>query len=511
MSDLMRMTGMYSGMDTEAVIQSLVSAKAKKVTDLKNDQKKLEWKQNIWQDLNSKIYNLYSKTLSNLRLTGGYNKKSTTVSDPTKATVVANGNAADGTQTLKVNELAKAKYITGGKVEAELGSNLKLKSDNTLGAIDHNLVGSTINVTTGTGDEAKTTAINITSDMKISDFVAKLNDAGVNASFDEDNQRFFISSKKTGVENKFELEVTGYAGGTSEQALGELGLTGDAGAVIVDAKDAEIELNGAKFTSSTNSITVNGLTVEALATTEGEITINTKTDYQGIYDTIKDFISEYNDIVNEVYSRYNPDSSKKYWKYDMLTDEEKEAMSDEEIEAWEDNIKEGLLRKDTNLSKVLNCLTGSITKGFETSSGTKYLFDFGIGTLNYFEAADGERKSLHINGDADDENTADKEDKLMKALTTDTEGTIEFFAAFCKDMYDKLNDTMQATDYRSIYKVYDDKRLKSEYDDYTKKIKEAEDKLSAYEDKWYKKFSDMEVALSKLQSQQNTISSMLGM
>ena len=51
MSDLLRMTGMYSGMDTEAIIQSLVSTKRQKVTTLKNDQKKLEWKQNIWQEL----------------------------------------------------------------------------------------------------------------------------------------------------------------------------------------------------------------------------------------------------------------------------------------------------------------------------------------------------------------------------------------------------------------------------------------------------------------------------
>jgi len=48
MSDLLRMTGMYSGMDTESIIQQLVKAKATKVTNLKNDQKKLEWKQTLW-------------------------------------------------------------------------------------------------------------------------------------------------------------------------------------------------------------------------------------------------------------------------------------------------------------------------------------------------------------------------------------------------------------------------------------------------------------------------------
>lgn len=77
MSDLLRMTGMYSGMDTESIVSQLVKTKSTKVTNLKNEQKKLEWKQTAWQDLNSKIYNMYSKTLSNLRLTSAYSKKST--------------------------------------------------------------------------------------------------------------------------------------------------------------------------------------------------------------------------------------------------------------------------------------------------------------------------------------------------------------------------------------------------------------------------------------------------
>ena len=98
MSDLLRMTGMYSGMDTESIVSQLVKTKSTKVTNLKNEQKKLEWKQTAWQDLNSKIYNMYSKTLSNLRLTSAYSKKSTVSSDSTKATVVASEGAVNGTQ-----------------------------------------------------------------------------------------------------------------------------------------------------------------------------------------------------------------------------------------------------------------------------------------------------------------------------------------------------------------------------------------------------------------------------
>ena len=100
MSDLLRMTGMYSGMDTESVIQQLVAAKATKVTNLKNDQKKLEWKTSLWQDLNKRIYKLYTGTLYNMRLAGSYAKKKTTISDPTKATITAGDGAVNGVQSL---------------------------------------------------------------------------------------------------------------------------------------------------------------------------------------------------------------------------------------------------------------------------------------------------------------------------------------------------------------------------------------------------------------------------
>ena len=117
MSDRMRITGMYSGMDTESIIQQLVAAKQTKVDDLKNEQKKLEWKQNAWQDLNTKIYNLYSGTLSKLRMSSSFKSKKTTVSDTTKATISAGSNAVNGTQTLKIKNIAKSGYLTGGKLD----------------------------------------------------------------------------------------------------------------------------------------------------------------------------------------------------------------------------------------------------------------------------------------------------------------------------------------------------------------------------------------------------------
>lgn len=546
MSDLLRMTGMYSGMDTESIVSQLVKTKSTKVTNLKNEQKKLEWKQTAWQDLNSKIYNMYSKTLSNLRLTSAYSKKSTVSSDSTKATVVASEGAVNGTQTLKVNKLAKSGYLTGAKLDGKTSTTtgtdgkdvtkvVNWETTDKLSEIDSNLTGKTISITTGSGTDAKTTDIEITADMTINDLVAKFKDAGVNASFDTTNQRFFINSTGTGSAKNFTL--------TSDDstALASLGLDPDAtytdingsknSCVKIEGQDAEIVLNGATFTSDSNTFSINGLTINTLGVTDEEISIVTSTDYDGIYNTIKDFLTEYNDLINEMDKLYNADSAR---KYDMLTDDEKESMTDDEVEQWEDKIKSALLRKDNSLYNVMNTLTSTMMEGFyennlsdkekknmssseitawykENGGKKHYLSDYGIGTLSYFEAQDNEHHAYHINGDADDEFTSTKEDKLKAAIAEDPEGTANFFATLCKTLYSKLDETMsESTEYSSIYKVYNDKQLKKDYKDYTTKISDAEDELNDYEDRWYNKFSKMEVALSKLQSQTSSISSMLG-
>lgn len=546
MSDLLRMTGMYSGMDTESIVSQLVKTKSTKVTNLKNEQKKLEWKQTAWQDLNSKIYNMYSKTLSNLRLTSAYSKKSTVSSDSTKATVVASEGAVNGTQTLKVNKLAKSGYLTGAKLDGKTTTTtgtdgkdvtkvVNWETTDKLSEIDSNLTGKTISITTGSGTDAKTTDIEITADMTINDLVAKFKDAGVNASFDTTNQRFFINSTGTGSAKNFTL--------TSDDstALASLGLDPNTtytdingsknSCVKIEGQDAEIVLNGATFASDSNTFSINGLTINTLGVTDEEISLVTSTDYDGIYNTIKDFLTEYNDLINEMDKLYNADSAR---KYDMLTNDEKDSMTDDEVEQWEDKIKSALLRKDNSLYNVMNTLTTTMMDGYyennlsdkqkknmsaseisawykENGGKKHYLSDYGIGTLSYFEAQDNEHHAYHINGDADDEFTSTKEDKLKAAIAEDPEGTANFFATLCKTLYSKLDETMsESTEYSSIYKVYNDKQLKKDYKDYTTKISDAEDELNDYEDRWYNKFSKMEVALSKLQSQTSSISSMLG-
>ena len=63
----MRMSGLMSGMDTETIIKELVSAKQTKVDDAKKAQTKLQWKQDAWKELNTKLKNLQAKYIANMR------------------------------------------------------------------------------------------------------------------------------------------------------------------------------------------------------------------------------------------------------------------------------------------------------------------------------------------------------------------------------------------------------------------------------------------------------------
>lgn len=721
-----RLSGLNSGLDTDSIVKELVNAYSLKTQKYEKQKTKLEWKQDAWKSLNTKIYSLYTN-VSNLRRSTAYNLKKTSVSDATKATVTASSGAVAGTQKLQILATAQSAYITGGK----LGSDVT--SSSTLASLGYTGGDTTIEVRTKGGD---TKEINLSSDSKISDLVKQLQDAGLNASFDETNKRFFISSKESGEANDFDLCVTDEdsqdalaklglnlsileydsegnkvftsAGGyykesydlyntangdidtylrnlvadynsqiaeqetiiadnkdaidaykaievkrdartaydeitkafeeiewnlTDEQVtnlinkfdselidgekvqeyleeegialpdgksasdiasllsaqkdnmkavtaydgditsttlddinaelesqqaaydaavnatntanaqiekikasdfselmeLDETALTAkiaeyetraqeamdvlanseptENGAIKIEGQDAKIVLNGAEFTNTTNSFSINGLTIEALAETDGEISVTTAVDTDGIYDKIKDFLTEYNSVINEMTKLYNADSAS---DYEPLTDDEKEAMSEAEIEKWEDKIKASLLRRDTSLSNVMSAMINSMSQSIEINGKKVSLSTFGISTQGFLYAAENEQNAYHIDGDEDDAATSGKTDKLRQAIQDDPDQVIEFMKQLTTNLYEAIDKKMKSTTVSSAYKVYNDKAMDNELNEIEELIEKWEDKVSQQEEYYYNKFSDMEVALSKLQSQTNSLTSLLG-
>ena len=749
-----RITGMYSGLDTESIINELASAQSYKKNKLVKAQTKLSWKQDAWKALNTKIYNFYTNTLSDMRFESSFIKKSTKVSNSNAISIVSGDKAVNGVNTVKVDKLAKTAYLTGGDLTTADG--VKFTSQATLKQLGFSGEGSFS--ISGSG---VTMNIDVNEDMTLDEVAAKIQATGLNASFDQNNQRFFISSKSSGTFNNFTLsandskgmealsklgllskndlisddyktwagyatdtdayqkvldaevakraaaykkandkleadneqirknnetnrenlkKLTGYDASETAESLKESlyghtvektkldengnpiqkldsegkpvvddkgnpvyetetvteynnpdssigkaladaktaleslqkqledaknkGETGDKIAALeqqvadatakvtekqktfdeaklrydfldgiktneemianneatiaenkpyydvdadgnvtgtqklqdevkkefdkkvataqdvvngsynaqikatkVDGQDAEITMNGAKFTSMTNSFTINGLTFTTLEETDKEVTITTADDTDGIYKMVKNFISEYNKLINEMDSLYNADSSS---GYDPLLSEEKAEMSDNEIEEWEKKIKDSLLRKDSTLSGVADAMKNVLMQGAKVNGVQMYLSDFGINTLGYFTAAENERNAYHINGDPDDTTVSKEEDVLKSMIAADPDTVTAFFTGLSTNLYDTLTNKMSATTMSSAFTVYNDKQLKSDYEDYTDKISKQEEKLNDLIDKWYKKFSAMETALSKLESKNSSISSMFG-
>ena len=534
-----RITGLNSGLDTEAIISELVSAYRTKEEKYQKAQTKLSWKQDAWKSLNIKVKGLYDN-IKNLRFSSAWNMQKTTVSDSTKATITASGSAVKGTQTLAVNKLAKGTYITGG--ELSVADDKKLSAGTTLAELGYTGDATSINLKDSQGNVTKT--ISVTQNTTVSELLSGLNSANVRANFDATTKRIFVSANETGVENGFSLDG-------DADVLKAFGLNAAGGVSYVAAQDSEITLNGATFHSASNKYSINGLNIECLAETNGsEISITTSRDTQAMYDQIKDFFSQYNSLLTEMSSLYNADSAK---GYEPLTSEEKDAMSDTEVEEWEKKIKSALLRRDDNLDKIISLMKNSMTTSYYVYQGSAITYDsknhyykcngaalqdangttitteaqlkswatqnnvakyglssFGIKTQAYSLSTDNTRGNYHIDGDSDDSVSKDNADVLMNMLNSDPDIVTAYMKQIMGDLYTALDNKMKSTkDMNSAYTIYNDKEMAREYSDYTDTISKWEDKLTELEDSYYKKFAAMESALATLQSQSSSLSSLL--
>ncbi|MCR5598116.1 MAG: flagellar filament capping protein FliD [Lachnospiraceae bacterium] len=566
-SDLIRLTGINSGMDTESIISAYTSKANLRLKNARASLTRNQWTQTAWQSLNTKIYSFYTGTAGTNRMSSAYKKKATKTSNDALS-VIAGENAVDGVQTAQIKATAKAAYFTSAGMkttDAETGKERNIKSgENLVSALNLSGDDNSFQFTGSNGtqtfklmsqdaynaltaDEKQTLADNkITAVSSMNDLVKGLKDLGVNANYDEANGRLFVSAKESGEKQDFNFTASGadtkasldtlnkfgllskedadkyvndlkesdpaYAEKSADAIKEELGWTNLASKI--DGSNARLILNGAEFESNTNSFNINGstYTINHMPASDEEISVTTNTDYDAVYDVIKDMLKEYNSLVNEMSKLYGADKAK---DYDPLTSEQKKEMSESEIEEWETKIKDGLLSGDSNLydarQALIDASLASYTVKDSAGNETKmYLADFGITTGGYFAVDENERYALHIDGDKDDSTSAGNADKLKAMIASDPEKVTQFFTQFSAKMYDDLYKKMGSSKLSSIYKVYNDKQLSSDETDWKKKIETIEEEITAIEDKWYDKFASMETALAKINGNSSAVTGMFG-
>ena len=339
----------------------------------------------------------------------------------------------------------------------------------------------------------------------INDFTTALSKMGVSASFDASHGRFYLNASKTGAANDFNLTSS------DSSALEALGLGSKA--EKVDARDAIIYYNNVKYTSDSNTLTVNGLTITAKAKTDSVVNVEVAADTDSAYNTVKKFVKAYNDLIDEMNKYYNEKDA----GYDALTEDERSKLSDTQIEKWEEKAKQGLLRRDSTLQTLLSGMRTTLNRGVQVtmedgSTKTMTLASLGIVTGDYTEHG-----KLHILGDEDDDQYSSETNTLKNLLESGSDivgqviGGTTSTSGVGTQMYDYLRKSMTRIEgARSTQTFYNDKTLDSEIDDYDDDIDKWDEKLQKLEDKYYDQFSKMESAMAKLQSQQSYLSSLFG-
>ena len=286
---------------------------------------------------------------------------------------------------------------------------------------------------------------------------------------------------------------------------GVVSVNGNPNAVLIEAADAVIIYNGAEMTGSSNNFSVNGLTLDLKGVTDDNevISLAVSSNTEAVYDMVKDFVKAYNELLNEMNGAYNAKSAR---GYDPLTDEERAAMTEEQITKWEDRIKESLLRRDDTLSSLISVFRSTMSEGVTVNGKTYSLASFGITSPDYTE-----RGLLHIRGDEDDPTMAAFENQLMEALTNNPDEVMAVMNKLGEKLHDSLMDKMKSTTLSSALTVYNDKEMSKTLTDYKSDLKKLEDKLLDIENKYYKQFAAMETAMARMNSQSSALMSMLGM
>lgn len=270
--------------------------------------------------------------------------------------------------------------------------------------------------------------------------------------------------------------------------------------------DAKFTINGLETSRKSNTFTMNDVTFNLNKnSTAGEsVNVNIQTDTDGIFDTIKSFVDKYNETIGAVNTEL---TAERFSGFQPLTDEQKSAMSEKEIEQWEEKAKSGLLKRDsiltTGLDKMRNSLYASVTVNDTTKTIEKYnqLAEIGITTSKDYL----ERGKLEID-----------EDKLKAAIEDNPEAVYQLFMAdgptsdqqgLARRLRTNISDTMKQIEekagntFKTQYNYTIGKDMLRIDDD----IESLEYRLKQIEDRYWAQYNAMEKAIQNLNNQSSQL------
>lgn len=535
----MRITGMATGMDTDATIKQMMKPYTMRVDKMKQDRQIVAWRQELYRDILSDtaaMKNTYFDLLkpdTNILRKSNYTGFDITTTNSAAGqnagvNVTAGASAQAGNYTVQVDQLAKAPTVSGGKVVMDINS----KTLGELGMSSTTEMEFKYTDSQGIQQPKKITGLNpaTTTVKQLMDKITEETSGEVKLTYSELTGSLTLKTSKIGLDETAGSGLT-VSVNDSSNILQNLGFS----TPISDVKgtNAKVKITPPGSTTATpvekssNDFSIDGVNYSLIkeGTTNG---VNIATSSQKTYDKIKGFIEKYNELVEKVSSKTGEN---KQYKYLPLSDEQKKEMSEDEIKQWETKAKVGLLKGDSSLDNMLT----SMRRAFfdEVKDAGISLSEIGLSTSPDIT----QRGKIIIN-----------EVKLKSAIETKGEKLIELFTKEStthssynpnadsverskrneeQGIFQRISDILQ--DYTRTTRSSDGKKgilieragikgdttefkslLSEEIIKKDAKINEMIKNLAVRENSFYLRFSKLETAMNKLNSQSSWLAQQMG-
>lgn len=353
--------------------------------------------------------------------------------------------------------------------------------------------------------------ISVDEDATIDTLVDAVNksDANVKMSYSALTNSFTLESKEMGGAGAIEIEGTDFT-----QALGLTDASGEEVSFTL-GHNAIVEIDGQELYLNSNSYTLDGTTFsfnEDIALGE-TFTVGISKNYDDVKKVIKDFVNDYNTLIEEVYDYIGtkPKTDSKDNRYEPLTDAEKESMSEDEIKNWEEAAKVGLLYNDTTVSGIMSKMRTVLYNGVDVDGGKIGLYNIGIKTSDDYE----DHGKLEIDEEAFNKMFEEHADDIVKLFTDPDQGIMKQMdgvidsAVKATGKVESRGSLIRKAGLESGATAIDNTIFK-EMERVRDRIYDLQDRYSAREEYWWSVFTNLESMMSDLNSQSGYISSYLG-
>lgn len=514
-----RIPGLATGMDTDAMIKDMLSGEQQKIDKVKQKQQTVKWQQEIYREVMKDIKSLQDKYFSVTSPNSIMSSKAwntLTIGSSNDNVITASGSAGANKVDYSFNVVKLAQSAKMSSTKAGI------KNDSTLESLG--LSGEQkFSIKFGDGDKDVSKEITIRTEPlyetdkdgnfvldkdgnkvvkepadTVDTLIKKINDStdgNVKASYSEMTGKFTIESTKTGENSKLQIVDSS---GNESGALDFLVTSPTSRSAKGSNSQIEVKAKDGSFTKTlneeSNSFSIDGISYNVHTT--GTCDITSKEDVQPVVDNMKKFVEDYNKIMDKIYSLVTEKGNK---EYPPLTEAQKKDMSEEEIERWEKKAKEGLLRNDSEMRSFMDKMQNAIF-----GDNMKFLMDCGLTSSEDYT----KKGQLSLD-----------EDKFKKELQNNSQKVYDAFAGGNDSVLEKMKDTMY--DYvgtsSSVFakKAGLEKTSSVVNNFYSEQIKRQEEaikllqrKMDDRENKLYKQFGQLEASMNKLNSQMNYFAQM---